>query len=562
MVLSYLIVVALIALSLYNKLFLPWSYVFGCGVASALLIKIALKKQIHVALTFILIFFLLMIHVYFLSTKYTVFFGGDTYREYGASAQIYESGFVKPNIVTEESRLFRGIIKCSQWPALAYTNIFVASVTGIKLQTSFYIFASLSAILVLLLTVALVQRMGFTRCILIPGLILGMSSPWMIFWLVHPTHQTYGWILFTLFCLSLFYKFTLKNISASILLILTAGAMVITHHLTVVYTVAFLIFVLSLSCFVNQYLSKRFLTVFGVSNNLALIVILCAGAFTWWSHVGTILWPVIGNRLKAIWRTLVEMKISEAYVPPKLTPEVLNFEPILKLIQIKTTFLILLILLGFVIIFRQKVKNLSWFFVISSLLSLGFMLIIELFITRIEPYRIMMLGFPFLVVCLGYSYNKANIAGKCIKYLFIFIIFMFLWSAFLGLWGMRYVPLHLYNPQIRPFDVGEHIAPKPAMQDFFYKKICNVNILLANDDLLLILYGRPDQYDKIQRLDLKWFNEHSVIFVSWSGRINPGTYYGEPFTLQQGDILEQEILKRLKDKSIVYQDGVSCIWWW
>ncbi len=572
-ILMEMAIVFVMAYSLWYKVFLPSAYFVGSILLGILFATSMLRRGRRRYLIFqMLLLFLLLRNVYYLATQYSSIPFGDPYWDYGVIATFLEADSVF--VIPAETSPATYLTWYSGWPLL---HVLVSILSRISSIDPFYItlifpsiFSTLSFIFVYLLVEKIRCALNLNDMVTFFALLIYATMPEALYWPMRLTHQNMGMLFLTIIFYLMCKTISQRNRVNSILIIVFSMSLVLTHHLTSFITM-FYLFLFSTFVFVGTFLSTKtkidakLLWSKSVISFWNITAILFALIFLWWNNFGTVIWPKAGGLIRRFIELItgireIEQYMRVAYYPNALTP--IWASPILILRDI---ILYIPAIFGFLYILKRKTETPQKVFVVYSSIVFGFLFIVNFMITRFEPVRYIVLSLPFISICSAIFYNKLlNKQKYALRMLAAIIIVIMISSSFVGLWAHTYVPLHLYDPSIKPVDVGEHSINYFRLKGFFneYVSYENFDNILADDIFPLYVILSPAEYGRIQRANIKNLADGSMLVEL--RKLNLYTYYyhkSPQIKPWEAEFTKLELEYHLETKfNIVYADGDFRIW--
>jgi len=502
-----------------------------------LALTIVLHKKAHqqaLLVAILLLVFLLLPSVWFISTSYAALTPVDVTYDYAISNTYleYERAFFFP---PGESVPSRWLSSYSGNPALHILSATIANVLGVDTyRVAMFlpsVFATICFLFLYLLATRLCRTMGITTVVIpLTILVSGISAHAIFFGSRFVRTSLALPLLMMGFYLICKYmpaggKRTLGLITFSALML------VVTHHLSsvvfAVYLVSFLAAAMVAFALLRMAKPKwQELAAKLPQRALAIgiVGIVAVGAFIGWDYfaprilqpppavIAVVEEPAV---VKARWSAVVAESMAkipalisepEAYVPmgryhEQLTP------PWVRILLARDILVYFPVFLGFswliMWLIRAKMKLshnqvLAAFFFMFSLLVFGVFTAIDLFLTHIDTYRIVLIALP--LIAFGSAVFYSWLWGKSKHALFVILVFVIVCSS-LGLWGHRLVPLHAYTSAVNPAEVGDAMpldARHHAVGDFLNGHvICGATEIISDDMYALYPLVPPAAYGKI-----------------------------------------------------------------
>jgi len=463
----------------------------------------------------IFIVFLFLRNVQFIATHYQALIPADVTWEYAVINTFSQADKI---FVIPASTFTDMLSWYSSWPLLHTLSLIFNDALGIKVSLLPVILPTIFSLVGFLFVYLIADRLAID--LKLNKVIVPLS---LLFYAIAPEAIYYGFkfvrnslgLVFVLAEFYLLYKYiSHRDSRILVLIILNAVAIVLTHHYTSLIFTAYLLAFATLTLILALASGKlrRLITwieklpIFRKEAAVIGIVGLISAAvvFGWWSQVGTI----IEGTASGVGSRIGEMEISpfilEAHYPQQLTP------PWVNLFWARDFLIYVPVFFGFAWLIKQKFKKRTldfneergFYFLILSLGCFGVFFLFELFVSHVETFRIVLLSLPFIALCSAILYVKMLSNGRWLKWLTFAVLIFVITSSFLGLWGHRYAPIHLYCSSINAQEVGE---PTPlddrhyALQQFVGENQLDLKSeeILSDDNSLLYRLLSPQEYQKI-----------------------------------------------------------------
>lgn len=483
------------------------------------------------AIFLIFIAFLFLRNVQFISTHYSALMPADVTWEYAVINTFSQQGQIFTIPASEFSTMLTWY---SSWPLLHSLSLVFADVLGIKISLLPVILPTILGIIGFLLVYLLADKLAtslkLNRIVVPICLLLYAVSPEAIYFGFKFVRQGLG-VVFVLAEFYLVYKYIGRRDSGTLgLIMLNAAAIIITHHYTSFvfagYLLAFagLTFVLALvpwRMLKVGWLAKlsKLLTPAIMTGVVALM--LAVGILVWWASVGTIVQgkatatssriAVVAQEAFAQPTASSEPRIEvtpffpEYHYPSELTP------PWVGLLWVRDFLIYAPVLFGFAWLFRDKLKKrrplaseelVGFYFLVFSLSCFGVLFLFELLISHVEPYRVVLLSLPFIALCSAILYAQMLSRRRWLKWLAFGILVFVITTSFLGLWGHRHAPVHLYSSVASAEEVGEAtpLADRHyALQRFLVESesTSSARSIFSDNDWILYTLLPAHEYGKI-----------------------------------------------------------------
>ena len=523
-ILGLILVIALIIL-VWNKEPVIYPYLFVV-IALSVLVTFSIvgcyAGIINASSTIILIFliFIVLRNVQFIATQYMALTPDDVTFEYSVIRAFTEAD----KIFVISDFPFSSMLRWySSWPLLHSLSMIFAGILNINTALIPVILPSIFSAIGFLFTYLIVNRLvvslALNRVIVPLSLLLYSIAPEAIYFGFKFVRNSLA-MVFVLMGFHLLYKYYRCRDSRVLgLIALNTFVIVLTHHYSSFIYSAFLLVFATLSYIVAIVLNwKRRPEWASIITDLkkgavitGVIGVLSAGAIAiWWSQVGTIIQEVTSGVTGVVAQSIfsgienIGPKILEAYYPEQLTPSWVG------LLWIRDVLIYVPVIYGFIWLIRQmtikKRFDYSWekgfWFLTLTLVSFGLFFLFELFVSHVEPFRIVLLCLPFVVFGSAIMYEKMisfNRTFLCLAS--IALAFSVLCSS-LGLWGHRYAPINLYCTC-----AGDREAGEPMMIDNKHYTLQGFVVnnkldkasseILSDDNSLLYRLLSPPEYSKI-----------------------------------------------------------------
>jgi hypothetical protein len=478
----------------------------------------------------IFIAFLFLRNVQFISTHYSALMPADVTWEYAVINTFSEQG----QISTIPASTFSDMLTWySSWPAFHTLSLIFGDILGIKLSVSPVILptilGSIGFLLVYVLTDKLTANLKLNKTVVPMCLLLYAVSPEAIYYGFKFVRQGMG-VALVLVGFYLLYEYIVRRDFRFLALsILNALVIVLSHHYTSFvfsyYLLAFAGLTFILALVLSRVIKIGWLVNLSKLRKQALIVgivglIAAASIFVWWNQVGTVIHGVAGGVTARI-VAVVEQTIAQAepsaqplvevtpffpkwHYPSKLTP------PWVNLLWVRDFLIYVPVLFGFAWLLRKRLKSkssnggetISCYFLVFSLSCFGALFLFELFISHVEPYRVILLSLPFIALCSAILYVEMLSHVRWLRWLAFGILVFVITTSFLGLWGHRHAPVHLYSSVISHQEVGEAVPLDDryyALQQFVaeHELASSTCSIFSDNNWILYQLLPPQEYGKI-----------------------------------------------------------------
>jgi len=472
----------------------------------------------------IFIVFLLLRNVQFIATYFTALMPGDVTYEYAVINTFSQADRI---FVIPQSAFTSRLTWYSSWPLLHSLSLISGDVLGIKISLLPVILPTIFSLIGFLFVYLIADRLTTSlnlNIVVVPiTLLIYAISPETIYYGFKFVRNSLA-LVFVLVEFYLIYKYIDRRDSRILALIsINALAIVLTHHYTSFIFTGYLLAFAALAFILISVRSKlrrpalieklpefkKEAVIIGVIG-----IISVAGIFGWWSQAGTVIQGTASGVTHRVTQILtpsieptkpgIEPDIPEAHYPQQLIPSWVN------LLWARDFLIYVPVFFGFAWLIRQKFKKRvldfkegrAFHFLILSLICFGAMFLFELFISHVEPYRIILLGLPFISLCSAVLYVRMLSNGTWLKWVTFAVLVFVITSSSLGLWGHRYAPINLYCSNVNTRGVDKATAPDDkhyALQQFINGKKLDLksNEILSDDNSLLYRLLSPQVYHKI-----------------------------------------------------------------
>jgi len=327
-----------------------------------------------------------------------------------------------------------------------------------------------------------------------------------------------GQFLFMLLLYLIYKQYDMRSTSNSILLIILASALVITHHYSsfvgvtclFLFTVLFIIYrhfrVRSLKIHSQPHLTKDIH--FANPQLWTIGIIMLIFLFLWWDNYALQIWPQL-DRFLTRFIKILHLTMFEPYAPlSQLAPASLKPAWALTLLNLRDMVLVILTVIGFVTLWRNKTKSVAKPFIIVFLFSASLFLVLDLSINLTDPLRIVTYFLPLILFCAALSFNglwelKRRFLSRA---LILALVVLFVFSSFIGFHAHRFTPAHYYDPEVdRLADAGDHPIDWKRVDNFFtdYLEYETFEKIAAEDIAITSLILPLNQHSKIQGIGVK-----------------------------------------------------------
>lgn len=573
-----IILTTVIIFSLWYKIYLPeLYYCYIIIITSIIIIKIIFNYQSKYILISLFIIYFLIRNIYNLNMNYQIIPFGDANWDYGLLKTFTNKNYIE---LIQEPRI---LSLYSGWPIIHIISMILFLISGLS---EFYITFILSSIFgfttlifVYVIYKKIIKNFNSDTSIIYLGLLIYIVSPESIFWQMQFVRQNLGILIMTiiLYLILKYFKnpHSLKN---NLLILFFSIISVMVHSVSSVVIFLYLTLLVIINTLNRKILSKITKKKSLLSINTNFLTLTCFIMFTflfyWWNRLGLIVFPYISSIMERIYELItlsfrIEILPKSAIYPDLITPKY-----VMNLILIRDILIYVPSILGFIIINLKLKKIREKYFILTSSISLGTIFIINYFFFRIEFSRIISLSLLLIAFLNSYSLYNLKLKRKSIWYklYIIFVISIIVPSSFIGIWGHKFAPIHLYNPYVNPIKIGERNKDVMRLEDFTRKlTIKNFDSIFADDINPLLYILEPDDYIKINRLpviDIQKLGSRTklgrvAIFIMKNLNIyfyHAGLY--SPIDNPKNINKTQHLLKQQIENNFncVYNDGNNKIW--
>lgn len=579
-----IMVILFVAISLWYKVFIPYSYFFAAIFLAILLTVSMFKERQHKYLIVqIFLVYLLINSVYGLATRFSVLPYGDVYWEYGVVTTFFQEENIF--VIHEEVYPASKLTWYSGWPEPHTFALILSQVSRIDL---FHVILLLPLVLsicsfavVYLFFEKLRSTFSLSPTVTTIGLLIYTASPDSIFWRTQFVRQNFGilWVILIFYIVCLLIS-QLANQKRKVVVILTfcVLSLVITHHLTS-FLIMIYFFFLFIFLTLGKYIaktrigSKFFWSMPDVSipsMTLSMALIMLVSIFVWWDNFGTVVWPTVAFGVMRFIQVMTGTRKPEFFMPQAYYPNQLAQTWILLLLRLRDILLYLPSLFGLFFVWTRKLRAPQKFFVVYSMLSFGLLFLVNGLTFKIEVYRLVVFALPFIALLTAIIYNEVKSKSKrAWNMLAPLILILIVSSSFVGLWGHNFAPMHLYDPSINPSEVGENNDPS-SLSSFFHEKIQAENFkLIWTDDIgSLLLLLEPCHFKKIRGSLPKYVQKMGSLgdeLICELNDFNLYSYYAGTYSPIEnpedakvfGQVLKQYVLSKF---NLMYDNGKYRLW--
>lgn len=574
--------------SLWYKIFLPMAYYLVATLFVALIVAQMLTKGNRKSLVFqiALLVFLTNI-VYYLATNYRIIPFWDANWDYAVAKTFIQEG--NTFVIMEQEPPASILSSYSGWPllhSLAFSFSQISGIDAFHISLGLPLLISITSFLFVYLIVEKVRRsLGLDTMVTNLALLIYATSAEALYWQIQFVRQNLG-ILMLFATIYAFHRSSI-NLTDSrkykALAIFFAMTLVVTHHYTS-FIMASFFFLFSAFQIISAHArvrrtrirSKLFLTrPAPAMATLGLALLMFVFLFSWWDYFGTIIWPFVKAQITRLPRVFLGIQEFEYMPMPAYYPKTLTPTWATSLLMLRDILTYIPAFFGFFLLLFKKTKTRHEFFVIFSTLTFGLLFVIDNFALRVETFRLFMMASPFVALLSATFFTRFEKKLKGIgRFLFVTtVLIVFILASFIGLWGHRFAPVHLYDPSVNSVEVGERNIDFMRVNGFFSQKI-RVNSFEAiwvDDDTSLVSLLQPNEYSKIRNVRLGYIQTHATMHPSINELLcafkdfNLYSYssgaYSPIKTLEEAQTLRYE-LYQYSDNNLnrIYDDGKYRFW--
>ncbi|MFB3888888.1 MAG: hypothetical protein ACE14S_05305 [Candidatus Bathyarchaeia archaeon] len=453
---------------LWTKLLLPYSYfasVLVFGLAVAYLILMGNRRQSFVLM---LVGFVVLTNVYAISTHYQIITFGDAYKSYGL-AKTFESAnsLIRVPITSVSHPYTEDLAWYSGWPFMETLAVTVSRLSGIELALVYVFLPILFSACLFLFIYLIVNRLGSSLGLGSSAKGMAMMtfivSPEIIYYNSTLVHNTIGLLFFlmvvyflTVLLIREEHLFGVPRVKMLFLSLIVGTALIMTHHFSSFIMVSYLLGLGILLFLFKPWVAEQIDA--ARKTNLAFLgVILSAILLTWWATYASVIWLYVEAGLSRFYQAILGLGQANLFVPSSNWP--LSLTPALgvNLLLLRDALMFVPAAIGFVILLKKHRFSSSGLVLILSMICFSILFTFDIFFFHQDPYRIIMMGLPFIVLCAGILFQKLHDKSHILfKLAVISITVVIISASFVGLWGHRYLPVHLYDPNVNFEKVGEH----------------------------------------------------------------------------------------------------------
>lgn len=581
-------------LFLWHKLFLPILY-----YTIAILLAITIASQVtfrHSSLAIqVFLLFLFLNLIYYVATNFRIIPFWDGNWDFAVTTKFMDDGRIYKIPYTDPPVNFgdypaKILSIYSGWPLLHTLTLILSKVTGINLFLLSQLLPFLISFASFLFVYLIIEKFGSslklgTQAINL-AILLYVTSAEALFYPMQFVQQNFGLTLFYAvlygFYMSKHGKVDSRKYYALTLLFVIA--LIISHHFTsaIMITLFFLFeLVINFQRLLGEFKAKNSAWKINTIPTISVFVLAIFSSvflFLWWGW-GEFATTYVWRKLSATIIRSFELFTGTQtiiYLPSAYYPESLRPPSVILLLTIRDVFTYVLAIFGlFVVIFKARVSVNQYDRVFIILLSFatGITFILNYLFFRIEIFRILIIALP-LIVLLS-STSLIYLPGKKKRKLIVGIVsFTLIFSALIGLWGHRFAPLHLYNPDMNLLDVGERYTDVLRIYHFFNQKVevDHFQAIWTDDSAAIISLLKSKDYSKVMFLNYDFIAMHSIKRFQYDELVcelhNFNTYRyftgGATSTSpDEGEFMRQEMTNYLQNNVMgirIFDDGKYRFW--
>lgn len=577
---SYILAGSFLSISLLLNFWLPYSYYFSVVLLTLLLIFSFFKSDKSVFFIEIFIYYFLVNNIFNLSDKLSYLPFGDSYWEFGVLKYFSVSDSI---FVIFDKSVSDVLTWYSSWPIIHTLTYYFSKVTFIPiyLSTYFVVFGLNIAVFFIIYSIIRKFDVGkdFNTKIFSIIMILFISNPDSIFWRIQFVRQNYSMALFYLAVLILFNIIDKKSIGKKdyFMIIVVSLTAVLAHHFTSFVLLSYCVAIVILLLMTNNIKFLQFMRVENFTNrkfvDLSLIFsAMIAAIYAWWATYSKIIIAAVKWKINIFLSTLFGEKDVTSYSPMVSYPVFLSNKIIIYFSLLRDALIYIFPVINVYFFIKYKIFNGKYVFVVYSILIFGALFIFNVFVTKVEPYRILLFFIPFLLfIYVQNLVNIRNISKKYYSLICLVIVLVAVPASFISVWGHFYYPAQIYDPSIDKDIIGEHRSM--SISDSFFKSYIdpvNFKKYYTDSPGNLIFLMPPNEYAKILYLpsakdlaSVKVFTENSIV-CEYRG-LSGYWYYGGTYRLvneiaKGGELaaLKREIL--YNSSMNVYSSGYYRYW--
>jgi hypothetical protein len=581
---------------LWYKILLPTSYYVIVVLLATLIVAQMLTRNDLLVLQIGLLL-LFMNSVYYVATNYKIipFWDGNwdfaVVKTFIGEDRISLISGVSPPVSTLAGYRPATILSIySGWPLLHSLAFSLSQVSGIDVFQLSLILPPLISIVSFLFVYLIVEKtrtsLGLNVMVTNFALLIYATSAEALFWQIQFIHQNLG-IMLLYITIYMFHLSRTKITYSKRCLMLTmffAMSLVIAHHFTsfIMASFFFLFFAIQIA---QKYLGRikvareKFPTIRAPAiATLSLALLVSTFMFLWWGHFATTyIWRQMGSTLTRFLEVLIGVRKFEYMPKSAYYPEILTPSWAISLLTMRDILIYTPAIFGLLIImFRKRdfFNGSNRTFVVFSSIAFGLIIIINNFTIRVEIFRLFMMMLPLVALLSAtffiYFEGKARRIWRVWTVGTISALLIF--ASFVGLWGHRFAPMHLYDPSIGSSDIGERNIDVVRVSGFLNQRIqvTHFHAIWVDDDASLVSLLQPIDYCKIMRLGSDYIETHSSKkllineLVCEFSNFNLYHYYAgvsSSMTPEEGQSLKHELYHYFENDLLrIYDDGKYRFW--
>jgi hypothetical protein len=577
---------AVCAYSLWYKVFLPITYFLVAASFAVLIIAQMISESNGKFLVIQIALLLLFLrNAYYISTNYRIIPFWDGNWDYGVVKTFIQGSNV---FIIEGEHSPASILPWySGWPMLHTFAMVLSQISGVDAFYISLLLPSLISTTSFLFLYLLLERvralLGLNDKVTALALLIYTASVEAKFWPMQFVRQNLG-ILLLFATVYLFYlsttSVTQKRLYRALALFF-AMTLVMAHHYTSFISAGYF-FVFYVFLVLGTYLGRAGIRekLFWkhppfVARTLGIGLVVSAFLIVWWDYFGTIIWPNVASGVLRLLQVFSGVRKLEYTPAPAYYPELLMPMWATSLLMLRDVLIYGGSFLGFFLVWIRTRKSHTKYFILYSTLTFGVLFLIDNFLFRVTPFRLMDLAAPFVVFLSAKFYSqllcmptkKMEDVWRPLSIIAILIVLIL--ASFLGFWGHAFAPIHVYDPSINPIEIGERNTDFMRVHSFFSQriKVDDFQAIWADDDSSLVSLMQPENYDKIWRLEPNYIQKTLVQkeLVCAFKDLNLYYYYSREYspisTIEQAQRVRYELYEYLDNRLLrMYDDGKYKFW--
>lgn len=581
-----IVLIVVVGYSLWHKILLPITYYLVATLFAALIVAQMLTKGDRKSLVFQIALLVLLTNIVcYLATNYRIIPFWDGNWDYAVTKTFIQEGNIF--IIREQEPPTMVLSWYSGWPLLHSLVFSLSQISGIDayhISLCLPLLISITSFLFVYLIVEKARRsLGLDTMVTNLALLIYATSAEALFWQIHLVRQNLG--IMVLF--ATIYVFYLSSINLTdsrkykALAIFFAMTLVVTHHYSS-FIMASFFFLFSAFQIISAYFrrtrirSKLFWArPAPAMTTLGIALLMSVFLFSWWDYFGTAIWPVVKSQITRLPQVFLGIQEFEYMPMPAYYPETLTPIWATSLLMLRDILTYIPAFFGLFLLLFRKTKTRHEFFVVFSSLTFGLLFVIDNFVLRVEMFRIFVLALPFVVLLSAVSFARFEKKLKGIgRFLFVTtVLIVLVLAAFVGLWGHRFAPIHLYDPSVNSVEVGERNIDFMRVNGFFSQRIQvdSFQAIWVDDDTPLVSLLQPDDYNKIRRFRLDYIQTQATVRPSTNELVcefkdfNLYYYYSGAYspikTPEEAQTLKYELYPYFDNNlNRIYDDGKYRFW--